>query len=276
MSRLGGKGKMRNTNDLFGRLFLRYLSQFLCFREVPVLGRLLHWVSHQLLPAETHIWVPVREGVGKGLWLKLNPRTGRDYYEGNCEPLVQEVLQKYLQQKMVFYDVGANIGFFTLIAGRLVGQEGRVFAFEPEREVVERLQKHVERNGFSNVSVIQAAVWSTTGSVTFIRSDPRCSPDRGLGRVALSVNTGDGIAIPSIALDDFIQRAPPPHLIKCDVEGAEVEVFQGAQKLLAQYKPIVVCEIHSDGNLELLQQLFSGLAYKLSLLNSHHLLALPS
>jgi FkbM family methyltransferase len=259
---------------MIAKFFLRYLPQFVYLRNVPILGDLLHWLSYRLLHPTKRIWIQVRKGIGKGLWLKLNPRTGMVLYNGSVELPVQETLRAYLHPGMVFYDIGANIGFYTLIAARIVGQEGSVYAFEPEPDCVQRLKGHVERNGFSNVLIAQVVVWSMTGSVNFIRSDPSCSPDRGLGRIA-SDKLEDAVAVPSIALDDFIQQALPPHFIKCDVENAEVKVFQGAQKLIAKYKPIVVCEVHSENNSVLLQQLFGDFGYSLSWLTNNHLLALP-
>ena len=73
--------------------------------------------------AEDLTWVQVQRGIGEGLWFRLNPRTGRDVVEGGGEPEVQDVLRTHLRAGMTFYDVGANIGFFSLAAARLVGPE---------------------------------------------------------------------------------------------------------------------------------------------------------
>jgi FkbM family methyltransferase len=207
--------------------------------------------------------------------LKLHPRTGKGYYEGKVELVVQHALVQWLRRGMVFYDIGANIGFFTLIAASIVGNEGKVFSFEPEPELVPRLKEHIGRNGFSNVSVVQAGVWSATGRAAFVRSDPLMSPERGTGNLSPAASGGNGVSVPSIALDDFVRGSPLPDLIKCDAEGAEVEVFQGAARLLAEHRPRIVCEVHSESNSQRLKDLLEGYGYKLHLLDESHLLALP-
>ena len=82
---------------------------------------------------------------------------------------------------MTFYDVGANIGIFSMMAARVVGPRGRVVAFEADPEIAERLQEHANRNGFSWVNVEQKAAWCESGKILFERVDPAVSPDRGVG-----------------------------------------------------------------------------------------------
>ncbi len=262
--------------DRVAQLFLKYLPPLAGLRRIPFLGGWLHRTSRQIVPADIRVWAQTHQGAGKGLWLKLNPRTGRDHYEGTVELPVQQVLSEHLRPGMVFYDIGANIGFFTLIAARLVGDQGKVCAFEAEPDAFQRLKENIERNNFRNVVAVESAVWSTTGSVTFLRSDPSRSPDRGLGRVAASAKDGDRIVVPSVALDDFVRTAPPPHFIKCDAEGAEVEIFRAAKRVLGHYKPTVVCETHSPQTAQALEELFRGFAYVLKVLDGDHLLALPT
>ena len=266
---------MTHPRDLFSRVFLGFPRALSGIRRAPILGSLVHRLSYQLVPSGHYCWMQVRAGLAEGLWLELNPRTGREYYEGKVEPAVQEVLRHGLRPGMVCYDIGANIGFFTLIAARLVGNEGRVVAFEPEPEIVPRLKLHIERNGFSNVRVVEAGVWSATGSATLNRADPSISPDRGTGSLSQCPGTAHFTSVPCIALDDFVPGAPPPHLIKCDVEGAEVEVLKGAARLLAEHRPTLVCEIHSEANHQSLRKLLASCGYRLSWVSKSHILALP-
>src|SRR5260370_19554086 len=84
---------------------------------------------------------------------------------------------------MIFYDIGANIGFFSLLAGRIVGKDGRVIAFEPDPELGARLRVNVRRNDLQVISVEEKAVWFESGTVSFERADPATSPDRGLGHI---------------------------------------------------------------------------------------------
>jgi FkbM family methyltransferase len=126
-----------------------------------------------------------------------------------------------------------------------------VIAFEADPEIAARLREHVERNRFRCVTVVEKAVWSEASRVLFERIDPETSPDRGLGHV-VGKASANSIEIEAVTLDNFTRAAPAPDFIKCDVEGAEVEVFRGAQRLLAERRPRILCEIHSEPNREAL------------------------
>lgn len=262
--------------DLLDKAFLKYSTKLLALRRVPGLGGLLHSLSHRVLPPDHLAWFQVRTGLGQGLCLKLRPRTGRDHYEGMVEPALQEVLREYVRPGMVFYDLGANVGFCTLLAARMVEPAGKVFAFEADPEVALRVEENARRNGFSEVHVIPAAVWSSTASVNFSRANVMQSPERGLGRVVSSSDTGERtITVPSVALDDFTRTHPVPDFIKCDVEGAEYEVFLGARKLILEHSPLVACEVHSHQEAELVTRLFQELGYSLSWFTQSHFLGKP-
>jgi len=259
-----------------GRLaqfLLRFGSPLAGLRRVPVLGKCLSWAGTKLVPRDSLAWVQVKRGAAQGLWLHLNPRTGTAYFEGGGEPEVQEVLQRHLRPGMTFYDVGANIGLFSLLAARLVGKDGRVVAFEADPEIATRLREHVARNGFGWIKVEQKAVWSEPSTVYFARIDPAASPDRGLGHV---VPTGarDTIQVTAVSLDNYGETRPAPDFIKCDVEGAEVEVFRGAERLLKEKRPGIICEMHSEENRRILLEEFSRLGYICKPCGANHILAL--
>jgi FkbM family methyltransferase len=261
-------------NDWLAHLLLRYASPLAELRGAPVLGPFLRWAGEKLVPRDSRVWAQIQRGPAKGLWLCLNPRTGGNYLQGGGEPEVQAAVQRHLRPGMTFYDIGANIGFFSLLAARIVGAEGRVVAFEADPEVAERLREHVERNHFSMISVRQRAVWSETRTVSFARTDPKLSPDRGLGHIVVGGAVGT-IEVQAVSLDYFLQTFPPADFLKCDVEGAEVEVFRGAKRLVAEYRPIVLCEMHSEENRRILLQEFAGLGYHCSSLDETHILAIP-
>jgi len=217
--------------------------------------------------------VQVQRGPAQGLWLHLNPRTGRAYFEGRGEPEVQTALEQCLRPGMIFYDIGANIGFFSLLAARIVGEDGRVIAFEPDPEIAARLREHVTRNGFRAISVEEKAVWSESSMVFFARTDPRTSPDRGLGHIVANC-TSDTIQVSAVTMDEYVETVPAPDFVKCDVEGAEVEVFRGAQRLLTEKRPGVLCEMHGDGDQRQLLEMFARFGYTCKSLDEHHFLAL--
>lgn len=267
------KNTMGSSNDRVGRLFMRYGLPLAGLRRLPVLGSLVRWASALAVPRDYLAWVQIQSGLAEGLWFHLNPRTGGDCFQGTGEPEVQLALQRHLRPGMTFYDIGANIGFFSLLAARLIGPKGRVVAFEADPEVAQRLRSHVERNQFFTISIEQRAVWSKTGAVPFMRTDPATSPDRGLGHVVAN-SSAVTIQVQAVCLDDFCQTARPPDFLKCDVEGAEVEVFDGARRLLREIHPILLCETHSQENRRILLDRFARLGYKCESLSASHILAL--
>jgi FkbM family methyltransferase len=256
------------------KLFLRYAAPLSGLRRLPLVGPLVGWASGKLVPRNTLAWAQVQSGPAKGLWLHLNPRTGNSYFADGAEPAVQAALQEHLRPGMVFYDIGANIGFFSLLAARLVGPQGRVVAFEADPEVATRLREHIARNNFLWITAEQQAVWSEAITVSFARTDPATSPDRGLGHV-VAAPSGDTIQVTATSLDDYTRNGVAPDFLKCDVEGAEVAVFRGAQRLLAEKRPGILCEMHSDENRRVVLEEFSRYRYTCRAIAENHVLALP-
>jgi FkbM family methyltransferase len=256
-------------------LMLHAPASLRSLRRLPVIGNAIHHLSHWFLSADEKVWARVEAGPARGLWLELNPRTGQNYVRGDAENVVQKILELRLRPGMVFYDLGANIGLFTLLAARLVGVEGKVFSFEPDPAVAVRLRRNVERNQFSNVTVMEAGVWSSTGNREFVRADSS-SPDRGVGKFVTAESGASATPTPCVALDDFAQSAAPPSAIKCDVEGAEVQALRGAAKLLTTYHPWIVCEIHSEGNDRDSREFLRSLGYRVNSVDANHILAVPS
>ncbi len=265
---------MSASQGRMAQFLLRYASPLAGLRRVPVLGRCISWAGAKLVPRDSLAWVQVQNGPAQGLWLHLNPRTGKTYFEGGGEQEVQAALREHLRPGMIFYDLGANIGYFSLLAARLVGKEGRVVAFEADPEIAARLREHVARNEFGWIAVEEKAVWSEPRTVFFARIDPATSPDRGLGHV-VSASDGDTLQVSAVSLDDYTRTQPAPDFLKCDVEGAEVEVFRGAQRLLKHNRPGIICEMHSEENHRILIGEFSRFGYACTPCGTNHILALP-
>ncbi len=262
---------------------MRAALSYLLIEDGPLVSALRRIPGFQLcaknlgaliVPTDYREWFQVQEGIGKGIWLKLNPRTGAQYYQGKADADLQKVLQDYLRPGMVFYDLGTNNGFFSLLGARIVGATGRVVAFEAEPALGAGILENIERNDAHNVRLVRAAVWSNSGSVNFNPADPSISPDYGLGTVTSHAGAKT-LVVPSVCLDDFVQSERAPHLIKCDVEGAEVEVFRGAKKVLTEHRPCFECEVHSSDNGNILQAGFVELDYDVKWHSANHFLAVP-
>lgn len=258
--------------ELLAHFLLRcpQMAQFV--RRLPVLGSVTHQVGLRLLPPGTRVWARVRAGPARGLWLRVDPRTSAHLWQGTGEMAVQRALVEHLRPGMVFYDIGANFGFFTLLGARLVGPQGRVFAFEPEPALWPRLRDNIERNGFVQVEVVGKAVAAASGEVPFEPVSAHYSPDLGLGRIRKEVSTATN-TVAGVALDDFVLHHPWPDVVKCDAEGAEVDILRGASKLLRAKKTIFVIEIHSAANERVLCDLFEQHGYTVLRLDALHVLA---
>jgi len=267
---------MAKSEGRMADLLLRLATPLSGFRRVPVLGDVLSWTSRQLVPTGTLIWIRIQQGPAQGLWIRVNPRTGHNVQRGIGEPAVQQAMQQHLRSGMTFYDLGANIGFFSLLAARLVGTSGRVISFEADPEIAARLRENLAYNNFSHAAVEEKAAWSEPTRVCFARVDSNTSPDRGLGHVSTAISPGaNTITVEAVSLDHYGLSHPAPDFLKCDVEGAEVGVFQGAERLLREKRPLLLVEMHSPENQQALTGKFSQLGYACSNLDENHVLALP-
>jgi FkbM family methyltransferase len=157
------------------------------------------------------------------------------YQYGIYEISGTRFVQSVLTRGMTFLDVGANAGYYSLIAARLVGDTGRVYCFEPVAEPFARLRRNVMLNAFSNITVNQAALSSHTGRSSIYRSalqdnDGLASLHPGAEREELGEETR------VVAIDDWIGELGDRRLdlIKVDVEGAEGDVFEGGRRVLSR------------------------------------------
>ena len=203
------------------------------------LARLLRSELNRAAPLGLNV-VTVAAGELAGMQLSLDLQTEKDYWLGTYEVELQAALRELVKPGMVAYDVGANIGYISLILSRLVGKSGQVFAFEALPGNVERLQENLRLNEAS-VEVIAGAVVDRAGPVHFL-----VGPSGGMGKAEGSAGRQDvsyqeTLTVPGISLDEFVfqQRMPPPQSIKLDIEGGEVLALPGMQRVLAEFHPLV-------------------------------------
>jgi len=171
---------------------------------------------------------------------------------GTYEPKTVEFLKRTLKPGMRFADVGANIGFYTVLASKLVGDEGVVYAFEPSTECFELLKKNVELNGCSNVRLFKVGLSNKSGRSRLYKPNPSSYGQQYLMEAIESkqeldyekYNVKELLAsdkyeeIEVRRLDDILDT--PPDVMKIDVEGAEKLVLEGAGKLLDGVGTIIV------------------------------------
>lgn len=157
------------------------------------------------------------------------------------------VLHRLIQPGAICFDVGAAYGRYTLWISRLAQQAGRVYSFEPGTISFQVLKNIVRFHRLRNVVLVQKALSNCTGPST-LAIPVKKGKHLGLSLAHLGLSQEEKSvfeAIETVTLDDYCRRAEIPRVdfIKCDVEGAEGLVFQGAEETLHRYRPTVLCEI---------------------------------
>jgi FkbM family methyltransferase len=210
-------------------------------RSRASLSRAARPVVNYVLPREPRE-VTVRSGPARGIRMLVDLRREKFYWTGAYEPAVQAALARRLRPGMRVWDVGAHVGFFSLLAARLVGPTGEVHAFEPLPENCERLEHNARLNGFTNIVAHAHAVGVELGAATFYDHES----------TSMGSLVGDGTDVPSrvvgqTTLDALAVILASPTLIKIDVEGAELDVLRGGTKLFASEQPELIVEIDRRG-----------------------------
>ncbi len=156
---------------------------------------------------------------------------------GVHEQFETELVKKKIRKDDVVLDIGANIGYYTLIFAKLVGENGKVFAFEPDPSNFALLKKNVEVNGYKNVILVQKAVSNTTGALNlWLRKDHLAAH-----RIYDSQDGSESIEIASIRLDDYFRDYKGNiDFIKMDIEGAEGNAIQGMSSLLQKNRNLKI------------------------------------
>jgi FkbM family methyltransferase len=175
-----------------------------------------------------------------GSWMYIPPESrSRDTVLNQYEPGVSACLKKILKPGMVFCDVGANFGIFTLFASKIVGPTGRVFAFEPVKSNRDVLERNIERNDARNVIVSEKAVSDSVGIARiFLSRDAGC---HSISSEPPNFN-GNHIDVDVVRLDK-IKEIDKIDVLKIDVEGAELEVLSGLGDLQVKY---VILEFNGE------------------------------
>lgn len=188
------------------------------------LGKILR-LPLKLIPKSAKI--PVMQGPLRGAkWIAGSHIHG--CWLGTYEQEKQDAFVKFIKPGQVVCDIGANVGFYTLLSSRLVGPQGKVFSFEPLPRNLALLRHHVAINRCANVTVFDVAVSGAAGEAAFTE---------GTNTANGSLGAGGALRVRVVCLDDLLRDGAiaPPNMLKIDVEGAEAKVLQGAKNLLATH-----------------------------------------
>ncbi|MFH1633156.1 MAG: FkbM family methyltransferase [Chloroflexota bacterium] len=209
--------------------------------------------------------VTVAAGELAGARLRLDLQLEKDYWLGTYETDLQAAVREFAQPGWVAYDVGANIGYITLLLARAVDEGGQVFSFEALPANLERLRVNVGLNGLGHrVEIIPGAVAAASAPVRFL-----VGPSGAMGKAEGSAGRQGGhiesLEVPGIALDDFIYRDgnPPPQVIKMDIEGGEVLALRGMPRVLREARPLILLELHGPEAARVAWETLTGAGYSL-------------
>jgi FkbM family methyltransferase len=220
------------------RLASRCISQYL--RSSPILrGKHALWTAaaKRFLVSE----------IKSGLWIRTSGLTDAEkklFLRGSKEPRSVAFVAELLEADMVVFDVGANIGYYSLIVARCVGTTGQVHAFEPTPALAERIRLNAYLNNLTQVIVNEVAVseGAGTASLHISREDPEANS-------LFNMESGtDVVSVSTTGLDAYSANAGISHvdLIKIDCEGSELSVLRGARELLSrQDAPVLLLECNS-------------------------------
>jgi FkbM family methyltransferase len=183
---------------------------------------------------------------------------------GSWEPFETRIMYALLRPGDVFIDIGANIGWHTVMSGLRVGGAGRVFAFEPEGSNADLLERNVALNELKNVKVFRCALSERTGTSALVKS----ATNMGDHRIAAG---STGLTVPVDTLDHLVASGgvdlARARIVKIDTQGAEAMVLRGAQHTLARLSEQCALFIEFSPNL-LRQQPHGSAEHFLSLLGT--------
>ena len=207
--------------------------------RVEWLFRVLRPIVNPLLPSRP-MAIRVVAGPARGIRLMIEPRTEKYYWRGGHESAVAKAITQFLKPGHIFWDVGAHIGYMSLIGSRVVGPGGHVYAFEPLQANVDRLREGLRLNPVTNMTIHPVAVSDSDGLGVLHRHESSL-----MGSLVGQGPPGEQVAC--VTLDTMLASLGPPDLVKIDVEGAELHVLAGAERVLGLH-PILIVELLTDAN----------------------------
>jgi FkbM family methyltransferase len=262
-----------------GRNLLRgYLSKFPLRDGKAFCYERLHAF---LKPAERFAVARLDQGFRMKLDLQ-DPEQLKVYFYGHYHERYEAgLVRRLLTGDQVFWDVGANIGYFTLVAATALNHRGAIIAFEPGKNAYARLEENIALNPYRNIRAYPLAVSDREGqAVLHVAGD---IADSSASLYPMGQPEGGQEVCRTVALDHFLEAEGlrPPDLMKLDVEGAELAVLQGARELLAAAHPLLLVEMEeknlvaAGASREAIRQFLGGYGYRAAHLRKGRWYAAP-
>jgi FkbM family methyltransferase len=178
----------------------------------------------------------IESGPLAGMRLAISEHTSHTYIRGTYEVEMQRALDRLVRPGDICYDLGASIGYMTLLMAR---KAKWVYSFEPAPHAAKQIVANIRVNDLSNVEIVRRPVSDSERDVEFALTD------NAYGSSIARDNKWPMLKLHSTSLDRFVEDHPIPHFLKIDVEDEEVRVLKGATRLLAEQRPRICCELHS-------------------------------
>jgi FkbM family methyltransferase len=239
-----GYDRSPRVNELHHKLAYRL------HKLLPIFG--IRGVRRISISENRHLYVRADDGGVGHQWIMYK----------QYEPFETKIIKSVLTPGMIVYNIGANIGYYTLVASDIVGSSGQVIAFEPADSNLELLHRTIGENQLTNVQVLPIAVGASDGIATLAFSatnsgDHQVVDDNRVNRTTQS--------IPLRSVDSLIaERLPAPDVVIMDVQGSELHVLRGMETVLGHAKlKTIFTEFwlgglnarHSDGAPEFIERL---------------------
>lgn len=171
------------------------------------------------------------------------------WLDGFFEKDLTKFILEHIKSDMVFIDIGAHIGYFSLLAAKLVGSNGYVYSFEPTKNTFQILQENCLNK--KNIVLNNKAVFSKNGSIEINDYGTKWSAFNSIfePRISkiLSKIKAQKINVEIITLDQYCKNKNiKPNFIKIDAEKSEFKILIGAKKTIKKYHPIISCETDNE------------------------------
>jgi FkbM family methyltransferase len=168
------------------------------------------------------------------------------YYSGVYEPIEAHLFCRLISEGQTVFDVGSNVGQYALLASTLVGPSGRVYAFEPVPKNHSRNAAHLQSNRVNNVFLQKLAAWNKRGELELGLASDMTENDGSFSIGAVTSSAVEPIKATAVPLDDFVSenKIPQIHLVKMDIEGAELSALEGFRQTLKRDHPVLLMEVN--------------------------------
>lgn len=222
--------------------------------RVPGISHLLRWYARQYSDGSV---VTIQSGLAEGLKWKRYHRYVNGYWTGQYEWPLQQLIDRELAKGLTFFDLGANGGFFSIIAARAVGGDGRVISVDPDPDNCASIREQRELNAFSHWEARHAAVSDVRSTMQFSFSRAGAST----GHLGAPRHGEHTIDVETLTLDELASEYGDPDLIKVDVEGAETLVLRGGRRVINEVRPRWIIELHGPELAREVRDTFVGANY---------------